>query len=62
MEQYAVDASAIRCPMLVCSAEDDLIGRTADRLYSAIRTPKARMHFTVSEGAGGHRQSVSGDR
>lgn len=57
-EQYATTASKIRCPMLVCSAENDQIGKTADALYSGIRTPKSRMHFTAAEGAAGHCESL----
>jgi Esterase FrsA-like len=57
-EQYATDASAIRSHMLVCSAENDQIGRTADALYSAIRAPKSRMHFMAAEGTAGHCESL----
>lgn len=57
-EQYTTDASKIRCPMLICSAEDDEIGQTADALYSAISRQKARLRFTAAEGAAGHCESL----
>ena len=44
----------IRCPTLVCSAEDDDIGVTADRLYEALTCKKTRMVFSAKEGAGAH--------
>ena len=57
-EQYATDGSKIQCPMLICSAENDEIGRTSDALYSAIRAPKRRLRFTAAEGAAGHCESL----
>jgi hypothetical protein len=40
--------------MLICSAEKDDIGQTADALYAAVRSPKSRLRFTAAEGAAGH--------
>jgi pimeloyl-ACP methyl ester carboxylesterase len=47
-------AEQIRCPTLVCSAENDDIGVTADALYDALRCPKTRIKFLAAEGAGDH--------
>ena len=44
----------IRCPTLVCSAEDDAIGVTAQRLFDGLTCPKTRIQFLASEGAGEH--------
>ncbi len=44
----------IGCPTLVCSAENDDIGVTADRLFERLTCPKTRMRFLDSEGAGEH--------
>jgi hypothetical protein len=44
----------IRCPTLVCSAENDDIGVTADRLFERLTCPKTRLRFLDSEGAGEH--------
>ena len=57
-EQYVTDGSKIRCPMLICSAENDDIGQTADALYAAVRSPKSRVRFTAAEGAAGHCESL----
>jgi len=57
-EQYVTDGAKIRCPMLICSAEQDDIGQTADALYSAVRSQKSRVRFTAAEGAAGHCESL----
>jgi len=57
-EQYVTDGSKIRCPILICSAENDEIGQTADVLYSAVLSQKSRLYFTAAEGAGGHCESL----
>ena len=57
-QQYATAAARITCPTLICSAEGDEIGATADQLYAQLRAPKARMRFTVAEGAGGHCETL----
>jgi pimeloyl-ACP methyl ester carboxylesterase len=44
----------IGCPTLVAWAEDDPIACLADRLYQALRCPKAFVRFTAAEGASGH--------
>jgi hypothetical protein len=38
----------------VAWAEGDPIARFAERLYAALRCPKALVRFTAAEGAGGH--------
>jgi hypothetical protein len=57
-EQYVTDGSKIRCPMLICSAENDDIGQTADALYAAVLSSKSRLRFTAAEGAAGHCESL----
>ena len=47
-------AQRIRCPTLVCSAENDDIGATAPALFEALACEKAFMAFKASEGAGEH--------
>jgi pimeloyl-ACP methyl ester carboxylesterase len=47
-------ADRIRCPTLVCRAENDDIGVTAQALYDALTCTKAFMTFKTSEGAGEH--------
>jgi pimeloyl-ACP methyl ester carboxylesterase len=47
-------AERIRCPTLICSAEEDDIGVTADRLYASLACAKTRMVFSAKEGAGAH--------
>ncbi len=47
-------AGQIRCPTLVCSAENDDIGVTARKLYDALSCEKAFIAFTAKEGAGEH--------
>jgi len=44
----------IRCPTLICSAENDEIGVTARKLYDALSCEKAFIAFTAKEGAGEH--------
>ena len=54
--QYSLEGRAerIRCPTLVCSAENDDIGVTAQRLYDSLTCPKTFIAFTAAEGAGEH--------
>jgi dienelactone hydrolase len=47
----------IRCPTLVCSAEEDQIGATAKKLYDLLSCPKAFRLFKSAEGAGAHCES-----
>jgi len=47
-------AERIRCPTLVCSAENDDIGVTARKLYDALSCEKDFIAFTAKEGAGEH--------
>ena len=47
-------AQQIRCPTLVCSAENDEIGVTAPKLHAALSCEKAFLRFTAAEGAGEH--------
>lgn len=53
---YALERKAeqIRCPMLVCSAENDDIGITADALFDVLTCEKTRLKFSTAEGAGEH--------
>ena len=44
----------IRCPTLICSAENDEIGVTARKLYDALSCEKAFIAFAAKEGAGEH--------
>ena len=44
----------IRCPTLVCAAENDDIGVTARRLFETLTCEKAFITFTASDGAGAH--------
>jgi pimeloyl-ACP methyl ester carboxylesterase len=57
-EQYVTDGSKIRCPILICSAQNDDIGQTADALYAAVLSQKSRLRFTAAEGASGHCESL----
>lgn len=50
-------AEQIRCPTLVCAADNDPISRYAPQLYQALRCPKQLLEFTSSEGAGEHCES-----
>jgi pimeloyl-ACP methyl ester carboxylesterase len=47
----------IRCPTLICSAEEDQIGVTAKKLYELLTCPKAFKLFKSAEGAGAHCES-----
>jgi pimeloyl-ACP methyl ester carboxylesterase len=55
-KDYSLEGRAerIRCPTLVCSAENDDIGVTAQRLYDSLTCPKTFIAFTAAEGAGEH--------
>jgi pimeloyl-ACP methyl ester carboxylesterase len=44
----------VRCPTLICSAENDDIGVTADALYAALKCEKVRLKFAADVGAGEH--------
>src|ERR1700691_1568678 len=50
-------AEQIRCPTLICSAENDEIGVTARKLYEALSCEKAFAAFTAKECAGAHCES-----
>ena len=54
--QYSLEGRAekIRCPTLICSAENDEIGVTARQLYDALTCPKDFIAFKAAEGAGEH--------
>lgn len=54
--QYTLDGRAdkIRCPTLICRAQNDDIGVTAQKLYDALTCEKAFILFTTAEGAGEH--------
>jgi len=58
-QDYSLEglAGRIRCPTLICSAENDDIGVTADKLYDALTCEKARLRFLADEGAGEHCES-----
>ena len=48
-------AEQIRCPTLVCDAEDDLFFKGQPKqLYDHLTCPKALIRFTTAEGAGSH--------
>jgi alpha-beta hydrolase superfamily lysophospholipase len=47
-------AGQIRCPTLVCQAENDPIARQAGTLYEALTCEKAFLRFTAAEGADDH--------
>lgn len=47
-------ADKIRCPTLICRAQNDDIGVTAPKLFDALICEKAFMLFTTAEGAGEH--------
>ena len=48
-------AEQIRCPTLVCDAEDDLFFKgQPQQLYDHLTCPKTLIHFTIAEGAGAH--------
>jgi pimeloyl-ACP methyl ester carboxylesterase len=46
--------SKIRCPTLICRAENDDIGVTAHARYKALACPKHFLTFTAKDGAGEH--------
>jgi pimeloyl-ACP methyl ester carboxylesterase len=54
--EYSLEGrvDGIRCPTLVCSAENDMIGVTAKRLYDSLSCEKRFVKFTADEGAGEH--------
>jgi hypothetical protein len=56
MEDYTLDGRVerIRCPTLVCSAENDEIGVTARKLYDRLTCEKSFIAFAASDGAGAH--------
>ena len=58
-QDYSLEglAGRIRCPTLICSAENDDIGVTADKLYAALTCEKSRLRFLAAEGAGEHCES-----
>jgi pimeloyl-ACP methyl ester carboxylesterase len=55
-QDYSLEGRAekIRCPTLVCSAENDDIGVTARKLHGALSCEKAFIAFSAREGAGEH--------
>lgn len=55
-QEYTLEGRVdrIRCPTLVCSAEKDEIGASANKLYAGLKGDKARLIFTAKEGAGAH--------
>jgi pimeloyl-ACP methyl ester carboxylesterase len=54
-------AEKIRCPTLVCDAEDDLyLGGQAGELFSRLTCKKTLLRFTKAEGAGAHCQMGAG--
>ena len=54
-------AEKIRCPTLVCDAEDDLyLGGQAGELFSHLTCKKTLLRFTKAEGAGAHCQMGAG--
>jgi pimeloyl-ACP methyl ester carboxylesterase len=59
LSEYSLAArvTSIRCPTLVCSAESDELGASADMLFNALTGAKQRIAFTNEEGAGAHCES-----
>ena len=54
-------AEKIRCPTLVCDAEDDLyLGGQAGELFSHLTCKRTLLRFTKAEGAGAHCQMGAG--
>jgi hypothetical protein len=54
-------AEKIRCPTLVCDAEDDLyLGGQAGELFSHLTCKKTTLRFTKAEGAGAHCEMGAG--
>jgi pimeloyl-ACP methyl ester carboxylesterase len=58
-EHYTVEGrvAQIKCPALICSAENDEIGVTAPRLFDALTGKKTFIAFKADEGAGAHCES-----
>jgi pimeloyl-ACP methyl ester carboxylesterase len=58
-QEYTLEGrvAQIRCPTLVCCAENDEIGVTAPKLFAALTCEKAFLSFTAKEGAGAHCES-----
>jgi pimeloyl-ACP methyl ester carboxylesterase len=54
--QYSLHGRAerIRCPMLLCSAENDDLGATERKLFDVLKCQKAFVSFPASQGAGEH--------
>ena len=54
--EYSLEGrtGSIRCPTLVCSAENDEIGVTARRLFDTLTSKKSFIVFTASDGADAH--------
>ena len=59
-EEYTLHARVdrIRCPTLVCSAENDEIGVTAQKLYDMLTCEKSFIAFAAGDGAGAHCEAV----
>jgi pimeloyl-ACP methyl ester carboxylesterase len=55
-EDYSLEGRVerIRCPTLICSAENDEIGVTARRLFDVLTCEKSFIAFAASDGAGAH--------
>ena len=49
---------AIRCPTLICSAENDEIGVTARKLFHMLTCEKSFITFAADDGAGAHCEAV----
>lgn len=56
LEPFTMEGRAelIRCPTLLTSAENDILGTTAPAFFERLRCPKTFLRFTAAEGAGGH--------
>jgi dienelactone hydrolase len=44
----------IRCPTLVCAAQDDPLSTSAAKVFDELTSPKTFLRFTADEGAGDH--------
>ncbi len=44
----------IRCPTLLCAAENDPLSATADLVAEGMTAPTTRLDFLAGEGAGDH--------
>jgi pimeloyl-ACP methyl ester carboxylesterase len=55
-QEYSLEGrvAMIRCPTLICSAENDEIGVTGRTLYDRLKCEKTYMRFAASDGAGEH--------